>query len=277
MQKQIFFQSSMPRSGSTMFQNIMAQNPDFYVTPTSGLLELLYGARMNFTNSPEFKAQDSDLMKKAFMGFCKSATEGYFDAITDKKYVIDKSRGWGIYRPFLESYYPNPKIICMVRDLRSVLSSFEKIFRKSQHKHDPLRDDSTGRATTVHKRIDENMHPTNVVGRALERIFDITRQGYDNKILFVKYEDLCLFPEKEMERIYAYLETPFYQHDFNNIEQVTKEDDAVYGLSSDLHKINKKLELPMPDYKQILGEDICKYLYENYKWYFDMFDYKKNV
>ena len=32
MQK-IFFQSSLPRAGSTLFQNIIGQNPDFYVTP----------------------------------------------------------------------------------------------------------------------------------------------------------------------------------------------------------------------------------------------------
>ena len=32
----------------------MGQNPDFYVTPTSGLMEILYGARFNYTNSEEF-------------------------------------------------------------------------------------------------------------------------------------------------------------------------------------------------------------------------------
>jgi sulfotransferase len=68
--KKIFFQSSLPRSGSTLLQNIMGQNPEFYVTPTSGVLELLYAARANYTNSPEFKAQDSELMKKGFIHFC---------------------------------------------------------------------------------------------------------------------------------------------------------------------------------------------------------------
>jgi sulfotransferase len=71
MVEKIFFQSSMPRALSTMLQNIMGQNPDFYVTPTSGVLELVFGARANFTNSPEFKAQDSDLMSNGFKGFCK--------------------------------------------------------------------------------------------------------------------------------------------------------------------------------------------------------------
>ena len=68
----IFFQSSMPRAGSTLLQNILGQHPEFYVTPTSGALELLYGARTNYTSNPEFKAQDSELMKKGWLSFCKA-------------------------------------------------------------------------------------------------------------------------------------------------------------------------------------------------------------
>ena len=49
MTEKIFFQSSLPRSGSTLLQNILAQNPDFYATPTSGVLELLYAARANYS------------------------------------------------------------------------------------------------------------------------------------------------------------------------------------------------------------------------------------
>jgi sulfotransferase len=82
--KQIFFQSSLPRSGSTLLQNILGQNPDFYVTPTSGLLELVYAARNNYSTSPEFKAQDAELMRKGFLSFCRGGMDGFFDAITDK-------------------------------------------------------------------------------------------------------------------------------------------------------------------------------------------------
>lgn len=274
MPKKIFFQSSMPRSGSTIFQNIIGQNPDFYVTPTSGVLELVFAARGNYTTSPEFKAQDSNIMSEGFKNFCLNGINGFYDAITNKPYVMDKSRGWGVYRPFLESFYPNPKIICLVRDLRSVVASYEKIYRKNQHKADPIRNDATGEGTTVYKRVDEWMMATNTIGRAVERLLEITRQGYDNKILFVKYEDLCLNPEHEMKRVYSYLEVDHFEHDFDNIEQITIEDDEVYSLSNDLHTIKPKLILPTPDYKQILGDDICEWLMRNYSWYFDLFSYK---
>ena len=49
--EQIFFQSSLPRAGSTLLQNILGQNPDFYATPTSGVLELLFAARHYYSLS----------------------------------------------------------------------------------------------------------------------------------------------------------------------------------------------------------------------------------
>lgn len=264
----------MPRSGSTILQNLIGQNPDFYVTPTSGVLELLFGARVNFSTSPEFKAQDNKLMEAGFKAFCKGGMESYFNAITDKKYVIDKSRGWGVYRPFLNEIYPEPKIICMVRDLRSIIASYEKIYRKSTLKFDPIRNDANATGTTVYKRVDEWVHPQNTIGRALERIQEINKLGYSDKILFVKYEDLCLYTEKEIKRIYEYLEVPYYEHDFDNIEQITKEDDNIYGLTADLHTIRPRLEMNSQDFRDVLGRDICEWITNNFAWYFQMFNYK---
>ena len=266
----------MPRSGSTIFQNLMGQNPDFYVTPTSGVLELIYGARANFSTSPEFKAQDSSLMEAGFREFCNKGIFGFYNAVTDKKFILDKSRGWGVYRQFLNEVYPNPKIIVMVRDLRSVVSSYEKIYRSNPLQHDLLRDDSTGKGTTIHKRVDEWVHPTNTIGRALERIFEMTRLGIDDKVLFVKYEDLCLYTDMEMRKIYNYLELPYFEHNFDDIQQITTEDDSVYGLTKDLHIIRPKLQLNNPDYHDIMGKDICAWLYNSYKWYFEKFNYKAN-
>lgn len=269
----LFFQSSLPRAGSTLLQNILAQNPDVYATPTSGVLELVFAARGNYTNSPEFKAQDSDLMKTGFTSFCRRGMDGFYEAITDKKYVIDKSRGWGIHYDFLNLIYPDPKIICMIRDPRDIYASMEKNYRRNPDKQDPVLDWSKMQGTTVPKRID--IWAQNApVGLAFERLGEIFRMGLDSKILFVRFEDLCLYPDTEMQRIYQYLGIPFYQHDFDNIQQVTKEDDEVYGSFGD-HIIRTKLE-PVPSRaKMLLGKDVTEWIYNNYKWYFDQFRYTK--
>ena len=97
MDKTIFFNSSLPRAGSTLFQNLIGQNPQFYVTPTSGLIELIFGAKNHYNNSQEIRAQDADLMDKAFVNFCRKGMQGFFEPLTDKPFILDKSRGWGIH------------------------------------------------------------------------------------------------------------------------------------------------------------------------------------
>jgi len=273
MLEKLFFQSSLPRAGSTLLQNIIGQNPDFYVTPTSGLLELVFAARGNYTESPEFKAQDSELMKRGFINFCNKGMKGYFEAITDKKYVMDKSRGWGIHYDFLNEIYPNPKIIVMVRDLRDIFCSMEKNFRKSSLQANPILSHAEMRGTTTPKRIDI-WAQSQPVGLAIERLQEVFRQGLDKNMLFVKFEDLCLYPETELNRIYQFLEVPYFTHDFDNIEQITVEDDEVYGVFGD-HTIKQKLELPHSQAKKILGPDVTNWIFENYKWFFDRFNYKK--
>jgi sulfotransferase len=273
MTEKIFYQSSLPRAGSTLFQNIIAQNPDFYATPTSAVLELVFGARANYTNSPEFKAQDADLMRSGFVNFCHEGMKGFYNGITDKKYVMDKSRGWGIHYDFLNVINPNPKIICMVRDPRDIFASMEKNFRSSPDKQSNILDWSKMRGTSVPKRVDE-WAASPPIGLAIERLSEIFRMGINNKMLFIKFEDLCLYPEMTMKRVYEYLELPYYVHDFDNIEQVTKEDDEVYGVFGD-HKIRTKLEPVRSNARELLGNDVYEWIYKNYKWIFDQFKYVK--
>lgn len=271
--EKIFYQSSLPRAGSTLLQNILAQNPDIYATPTSGVLELIFAARGNYTNSQEFKAQDSILMKKGFQAFCHEGMKGYYNAITDRKYIIDKSRGWGIHYDFLNFVNPEPKIICMVRDLRDIFASMEKNYRKNPDKADGILDWSKMQGTTVPKRVDIwAQNPP--VGMAIERLGEIFRMGTDNKMLFVKFEDLCLHPNTELTRIYNYLDIPYFKHDFDNVQQVTKEDDEVYGAFGD-HNIRMKVE-PVPSKaRQLLGKDVVDWIWNNYRWFFDEFKYTK--
>jgi sulfotransferase len=268
--EKIFFNSSLPRSGSTLLQNLLAQNPDFYCTPTSGVLELVFGARANYTNSPEFKAQDADLMKMAFRGFCRDGMFGFYNSITDKKYVLDKSRGWGYYQPFLDFFYPNPKIICMIRDPRCIFASMENNYRKNPD-HSNMTNDSEMRNITTEQRID-TWAGSQPVGLAFERLRQVIKEQRDKSMLFIKYEDLTKNPADQVKRIYEYLEIEPYDHDFNNVQQVTQEDDLVYGIFGD-HKIQTKVEAKIPKYKEILGVNSSSWIKNNYSWFYDYFRY----
>ena len=84
---------------------------------------MMVGCRNHFSNGIEWKAQNVEETEKGFKSFLKNGVYGYYEGITDKPYVIDKSRGWGMEYDFINAFDPNPKIICMIRDIRGIDAS----------------------------------------------------------------------------------------------------------------------------------------------------------
>lgn len=266
------YNSSMPRAGSTLIQNILGQNPDFYVTPTSGLFEMLTNSRAVYSNGLEFKAQDEKLMEKAWQGYCHGAVYGYFNAITDRPYVVDKCRGWGMERDFINFYDKDPKIITMIRDPRAVYASLEKKYRKNPQLEHNIADWNSLTGTTTDKRV---VHWSNNVpiGPVMDRLYQVLLDGTHEHILFVKYEELVKNPQGQLDRIYEYLELPTFKHNFNKIDQITHEDDKIYGVFGD-HTIRPKIETLKEDFREVLGESSCQMITDNYQWFYEAFDYK---
>jgi len=272
MPERIFFQCSLPRAGSTLLQNVLAQNPDFYATPTSGIIEIFLNARNIYTNNIEFKAQDVKVVEPAFKALCKGGMNAYFNAITDKKYVIDKSRGWSVTYDFVDWFYPDPKVVVMVRDLRAIVSSMEKKWRQHQHIDSGLQNWNELRNTTVDKRIDYYLMQAPPLAVSMDVLYDTVMRKLSKKCLFIKFENFTNNPQREMERVYEYFNLPHYQHDFNNIEQRTFEDDRLH-LPFGEHTVQKVIK-PLPlDYYDILGKHNCDNIYNKFQWYFKAFNY----
>lgn len=271
MVKKIFFNSSLPRAGSTLLQNVLMQNPEIYSTPTSGVVEFLLDARTLYSTGDAFRAQNPEEMEKGFQGFCKEGLYGFFNAITNRPYVIDKSRAWSGHYGFLNFIEPNPKIIMMVRDLRAIFASMEKNYRKNPHK-DPLIVNGTElkNMTTDSRLVHFSVSPP--VGPALEWLKDLIQQGLDKNVHFIRYEDFTRNPDYEIKKIYNYLELPYYQHNYNNVEQLTYENDIIHGIFGD-HKIKQKIEYVSDNFLEILGYDNCQTIIQNYPWYFEKFNY----
>ena len=272
MIKKILFNSSLPRAGSTLFQNIVSDNPEFYCTPTSGLAEYILTAKNVHSNSQAVKAQDKEAMEKAFLGFCRAGIQGYFNNLTPKKIVLDKSRDWGVNYRLLEMITPEPKIVCMVRDLRAVYASMEKNFRKNPHRDNHIQNPVSLVGTTLRKRID--IWASGVpVGVAVDRLRDVIDQQLDKKILFIRYEDLMANPETEIKRFYDYIGMPYFEgHQFETVTQHTEENDLIHGIYGD-HTLRQKFEKQPDDFEEILGFEICRDIKNTYKWFYDYFGY----
>jgi sulfotransferase len=255
-----FFNSSMPRSGSTLLQNILGQNPNIHVTPTDGFLELIYGARVNFTNNAEFKAQDQDQMFAAWRGFCNSGLDGYCKGLSSKPNTCIKSRGIGANYDWFKAFMgEDPKVIVMVRDIKAVLASMEKMHRANPERSQQIQDPSNMSGLTTESRVQKWLQGP-PVGLALQRLQQMRTQGVDRKCHYVRFEDLTSRPFVEIQRVYKYLDLPEFTHNFSNVEQITQEDDAVYGMTANLHTVRPKVESLKPDYIDILGEGLCNWI-----------------
>lgn len=272
MTKKVFYNSSLPRAGSTLLQNLLAQNPEIYSSPTSGLFDLITSTKTTYTNTTEFVAQDQSLTINGYKGLLKGAMYGYYDGMSDRPYSIDKSRAWiGEYK-FLDSFDSNPKIICMVRDLRSIYSSIEKKYRENPLLEHELTNWKDVKGITTYQRVLE-LSNSRLISTSTQCIYQSMLEGYDNKILFIKYEDFCVTPLLYIKKIYTYLGIPYFEHDFNNIQQFTNEYDQLYGSFGD-HTIRPKITPVQEDFRTVLGSEVCHLITDMYRWYYDKFNYK---
>lgn len=269
----IFYQSSLPRAGSTLLQNLIGQNPAFHVTPTSGMIDLMLGTRIGYNQNQEAKAGDKEMWKKGFYTFCKAGLEAYVANLTDKPYILDKNRNWVASYPLLTNMFDRPKILFMVRDLRCVFASMEKKFRANPDVEDGTVDNINLTGLTTQSRV-EKWSVSHPIGHALPKLYQSFIDKTADNFLFIRYEDLCTNPEAQLKRIYQYLEVPYFQHDYNYIPQITVEDDTVHGIYGD-HTIRNKLGMLPDDSREILGDYTCEWIYNNCQWFFDIFQYKK--
>jgi len=273
-EKKVIFVSGMPRAMTTLMCNVLANNSNIGGGETSPMLEYLFGARVNYSTTPEVKsALTEDLMRESYLKFCYYGMQGYANAITHKSIYLDKSRGWVYFFPFVKKFYPNAKIILMVRDLRSIISSFEKKWRQYPEIKDIRENHETQQFINLGSRV--NMFLQNKpISIALDRVGDAINIGSIKNMLVIRAEDFCMNPEIVMRNVYEYIEEPYCELDYTNIKQQTVENDRIsdFGIYGD-HKIRHCIEPLAKDYNDILGKDMCNSIKNNYNWYFETFKY----
>ncbi len=253
--------SGLPRSGSTLLCNILNQNPRFHATQTSGLIHLILLVRNNWDNIEDLKIGSDELAKFRVMKSIIPAF--YYDQ--EAPVIFDKSRGWPQYLETLEWILGHQaKVLVTVRDIRDILSSFEKIWRtESKNNLIPQEKRNMHKFSTVEDRCEVWLSPKEPVGRAYNAIKDALVRGYGDRMHFVFFEKLTSQPQRVMKEIYDFLDEPYFQHDFNHIKQTTFEDDRMRGFS-DLHTIRPQIE-PLPsDWEGILGSFAEKYAELNF-------------
>lgn len=248
MEKEIYFINGMPRSGSTLLCNILAQNPDFHVTPTSGLSELITGIHQFWKTSSIIKASEEPEKQ---LRIIKDVFQSYHTD-TCRPVVFNKSRGWAQNIELIEMALGRKiKILTTIRPLPQIISSMEKLYRKEiKNINSPFI--RGPEMNTLESRVQHWVGSGGLVGGTFNSIQDAFFRGHGDKFYFIDYTKLTLEPQQTMEGVYGFLGKQYFNHDFNNVQQYTKENDAEHGFT-DLHTIRPIIKPQKDDSREVLG------------------------
>lgn len=252
--KKIYFVAGLPRSGSTMIQCILRQNPAVHAEPVSSLAVCFNSIFGNWDTIESNKEYPNETAKRnVLLGILQNYHQG-----TDKPIVFDKDRMWVSKIALLEEVLQEKvKILCPVRNPAEILSSFEKI-RKNNPTRVTLADAHVD-GNTIAGRCLYYAGPTGALGIAHAMIKDAITMGYLDRLLFIDYNRFCNSPKSQTKRIYDFFELPEFAHDYNNIEQQEVYNDVNVMLPN-LHKIKPKLDKTTVNCVEYLGLD----LYQQY-------------
>ena len=71
-----------------------------------------------------------------------------------------------------------------------------------------------------------------------------------------------------MQEVWNYLEETPFKHDFNNVEQYTKEHELGWPYGD--HKIRNKVEALKKDWHETLGREFSEKINTSFKWLKDL-------
>lgn len=249
-----FFLAGLHRSGNTVLSAILNQNPQFYVSPLSPLLQymwLSYYTKNTFEISVT-NPMDSIRADRMIIDMPKS-----YYADVNKPYIFERNKAWAnpgninLIRQYIDN---NPKIVVTVRPLRECVASFINVDKEL------LMLDMKNSEFPFDDTVSENDNLVNYIlnGNMLDTLFWINESlsNPDTKdiIHLVKYDDLLNNPDETLNSVYKFLELDEFKHDFQNIKVAEKPLDEQVGISADLHGIRSSIGRSSLKVEDVLSE-----------------------
>ena len=278
MKKTFYFMAGLPRSGSTLLSAILNQNPRFHSGPSSPVTGAMLTLENTLSTDELFLAYPKPEQAKEIIA---SVLDTYYSDVS-KPVVFDKNRSW-VNRPeYIRGYFDiEPKILCPVRDIAEILTSFITMCRRNPYT-------GSGKINFVDSMLiksdmeltDENrcrvIAGGGILGQSFDGIRRILEQGQDKILHFIEYQDLVTQPEATMRKIYEYLGEEYFEHDFSKLENVHQENDqGVYGFS-DMHNVRTSLGATAPTPAEVLSPEILE-LCKNAEFWRDLNDDVEDV
>jgi len=208
--KQLFFLMGMPRSGNTLFASIMNQNKELVVTANSITLEIMKDLFLLketdvFQNYPDHQSLDN-VLDCVYDVFYKDWPQQY---IIDRGPVMTNGNF-----ELMQKHFKRPfKCIVLLRDVMDVLASYMKWYTTNPdsfvNRFNLKNDD---------EKLGKIMNKDGAVAKELTAIQNSF--NYKDLCYYLKYDDLVADPERCIKEVYKFLNIPYFQHKFFDLDQI---------------------------------------------------------
>jgi sulfotransferase len=251
-----------------MLSSILNQNPRFYSGPSSPVLGAMFAVEQNFLGNELYSGYPKPDQVREIIG----SVPHHFYSDVEKPVVFDKNRAWTARVPYIEGYIQQQaKILVPVRRVDEILTSILTMVHRNPFQEGQARvnfvDEQLIKTNTPINDYNRCMYLLNsggIIYEALNAIMMGFQQNVRDKMYFVDYNDLVDNPEKTMEGIYDFLGEEHYEHDFESLFNIHREDDLnTYGLG-DMHEVRSKVKKTSPPPASVLPPEILD-LYEQKK------------
>lgn len=267
--------SGLPRSGSTLLGNLLQQHPDMTVEMDSCLSVILTNISQHSEKVYTETQHTMKEMKVLYQSFMRAGISSWLENLCDTNIYVDKDRSWAVDFDLLFNLVPSAKVIYLVRDLRGVISSIEKLETENR-----IMGPSTPELYSFESR--EEYHEVDLMDRriesyiqsdmiytplfALKEILDCERK-YLKNFKFVRYEDLMEQPQKVISDIYDFIGADDHIHDLNNVIQ-RPQHDSIYAPWGD-HTIRPKVVSKKETYEfPLIKRKSQNKILRDYSWYY---------
>jgi len=230
------FITGMPRSGSTLLSGILLQNPRFHAGMSSPVGSLV-NAVMNTSRNNEVSVFMTEEKTRRLV---RGVFDAYYDDVDDAEVVFDTNRQWSAQLSLIDAMAPEAKVIACVRNPAWVMDSVEQLVRKNPFQKSRLFQNDLERAT-VYSRSDVLARHDRLIGYAWSALKEAYYSDAATKLLLVEYDILCQRPEETMKLIYQFIDEPWFNHDFDNVEYSAEEFDEQLDTPG-LHTVKRKVE-----------------------------------
>lgn len=265
------FISGLPRSGSTLLSTILKQNPRF----TTNISDPLHGYVKSITQVTNTAAGMESMVSVEKR---RSIMHGLFETYyhDGSEVCFNTNRGWSSDTALLKDLYPNFKMIVCIRDIPWVLDSFEQLNVKNPHTIKPLyhHQDLSNVYDRTHMLMGNMQNFAGYVAAPLANVRHSMYCNERNQLLYVDYEHLVKQTSQVMRQIYEFLNEPFFQHDFENVEDSYDEFDSQAKIAG-LHTVRKKVS--WVDRRSILPDDLWRQYEQSTFWKLNFEQYKRQL